>query len=266
MKQISLIVGIVVSLTLYWCVGYAATVLGTTETPQVTMELQDSQVSKILQNIKQQYGYTVRIQEDLKNEIVSGSFVDVSLEQFFGRLFKHKKNIIVEIDTADKAVAVYQFGKSIAVKGFVKSSSDEKVALSDVTLSELEDILAKENEIDQAMRADPNATLPFSDVTKQEYDEISEREAVGYEEEKQDPTRKLALSDLTQGEVQTILEAEGQRNLADRQDKNRKIALSEMTQGEFEARAETGERIKDGYNQTIPFSTMTYSEFHKLGN
>lgn len=242
--------------------------------PTVTLTLNDVRVGEIINDVSRQVGYFIRVQGELKDDVLSGKYIDVSLDKFFLRVFKHK-NIIVDIDSHEKTVVVHLFGSSDFgsekdyVTSLAKDDPDSKIALSSVTASELEGILAKEEQIYQEWRNDPNAIIPFTSMTKAKLEKIIDQEAVENQDRNLDPKRKMALSDLKQSEALSILKHEGEKDLKSRQDPKVKIALSDMTQSEYRTKIEDDARRLQGTenapNAKIPFSNVTYSEFHSGG-
>ena len=262
MKKV-LLLGMVFWLTLLSCVyGSYADIKGEhSGTSLISLKLDGQKVGGFVQNISKQANYTIHIEEGLKSEIVFGNYIDVSIEQFFHRIFK-QKNIVVDIDSYSKIIIVRQFGSSVTLSGTTESSFKKKVALSDVSVLELGEIFLEEDRIYQAWREDPDAILPFSNVTKKEYEELVLSEAMKYEEEKQDPARKIALSDVTRQEAQEIFKAEGERALLTRQNADKNIALSYMTHSEVMKRLEAEGYVENDPSRLIPFSSITYAEFH----
>ncbi|MBL4902452.1 MAG: hypothetical protein JKY62_07355 [Desulfocapsa sp.] len=260
--KVILLMGMVFGFSLLSCVdgSYANTRDGHSVISLISLKLDADKVDDLVQDISKQTNHTIHIEESLRGEIVSGDFVEVSIEQFFHRIFK-QKNIVVDIDTYGKIVVVRQFGGSMELSNITESSLNPQVALSNVRMSELEDIFSKEDDIYQAWRRQADAIVPFSDVTKKEYDEFILLEAIAYEVEKQDATRIVALSNVTQLEAQEIFESEEARGLLVRQDTKSNIALSNMTHTEFMEGIVVREYVNNNSSQTVPFSTVTYSEF-----
>lgn len=238
--------------------------------PTVTLKMLDVKVEKIIKDVSEQVGYTVQIEGELKDEVVSGRYIDVSLDQFFHRIFKHR-NVVVDIDTHEKKVLVHLFNSSIGgkfVNGHVTQDKDSILALSNVSLSELDDIFVKEEEIYKNWKNDPEAVMPFTGINKLKFNEIIEHEGEAYEAQKQDMGRQVALSSLTHKELSSILEREGKEEQKRRQDTNEKVALSSMTQAQLKARLnkenlENNQKTKDP-NALIPFSNVTNAEFHAV--
>lgn len=237
------------------------------EVPAVTIKLLDAKVGEIIQDVGKQVGYSIYVEGELKDNIVSGVYTDVSLDQFFHRIFKHE-NVAVDIDTNEKQVIIHLFNSAFRkeyVRSPAKNNLNSNLALSNVSFSELEEIFAEEEEIYRGWSEDPNAIMPFTSMAKFEVEEIIDQEAGEYQEQKLDPDMKVALSELTQSEATLILEQEGQEEQARVQNPDVKIALSDMTQAEYRKRIEDeGKRIAPGKsdpNAPLPFSNVTYSEF-----
>ena len=240
------------------------------EIPSVSLALRDVRVDSILKDVSKQSAYTIYIEGELTDEIVSGKYTDVQLDRFFQRIFK-KKNVVVDIDTMEKNIVVHLFGSN-AQKDFVKIADIEDaesvtLPLSNVSLAEMRDIFAEEYQIDQDRRQDPDAVMPFSNITKMEFEEVVGEEALREREEKEDPEFKVALSDLSLMEARFLLEKEGQKKLEAKENPDTKIALSNMTRAEFSKKMQEetirSQEVKNNpESSVIPFSNVTYAEFH----
>ena len=254
--------GIVFWFSFVSCVyGSYANVKGERSTiSSISLKFEGREAGDLVQDIANQTNYTIHIEESLKGEVVSGDYVDVSLERFFHRLFK-QKNIVVDIDTYTKNVIVHQFGSSVSRSSVNGKPNDTKVALSNVSRDELTEIFAKADEVYQAWLRDPNAVIPFSEVTKKEYDENIQLEMIKSEKEKQDPSRKVALSTVTLREAKESFERDAKVEQLARLDGSEAIALSNMSRREFMAGVVLDEGTDVDHNEMIPFSTMTYAEF-----
>ena len=236
--------------------------------PTVTFRLRDVKMDEIMKGVSKQVGYTVQIEGEFKDDLVSGKYTNVSLDKFFHRIFKHR-NVVVDIDTNQKKVFVYLFNGTLRkeyVKFQAKDDQDSNLPLSNVSLSELDEIFAEEEQIYQSWKKDPNATIPFTSMTQAEFQEISDQEAEDYQQRMQDPKTKVPLSDLTQSEAKAILEQDVHEQQVRSQDPNEKIVFSNMTKSEFKARIEEEgrryQRVKNDPDALIPFSNVTNSEFH----
>ena len=167
-----------------------------------SLKLENKPFGEVVGDINQQTGYTIIYDEKWNSLPISGHYTDVTLEEFFRRVFR-KQNTSLLIDSKDKMLIVRFFGDKsfedllsgamIAGKapGNQKGIPDEIRELHRQQRQELEDYLK-----------DPESVDPLSGMKLVDIRALHEKQHEELEKSKNNPATIDPISGKTLGELE----------------------------------------------------------------
>lgn len=234
------------------------------EPAHLTMKLENKPLQEIAGEVFKQTGYRVVFDEKWNSLTVTGSYADVSLDEFFRRAFR-KQNTSLLVNDKEKVVAVRFFGdKSFAD---LLASVSSGAAGSDIP----EDIalLHKEQraELQEYLR-DPESVDPLSGVKLVDIRSMHDAQHADLEQMKQNPNTIEPTSGSSLGDLQSLHAAQQQENdqlraSTDTVEPESGMSIGAIAELHRAQRAEL-ERMLQDPNTIDPTSGMKLSEIWEL--
>lgn len=225
----------------------------------LTMQMDNKPLPEIADEVFKQTGYRVVFDEKWNTLTVTGSYADVSIDEFFRRAFR-KQNTSLLVNDKDKVVAVRFFGD--------KSFADLLASVSPGKESEIQEDVARLHqeqraELQEYLR-DPESVDPLSGVKLVDIRAMHEEQHAELEQMKQNPETIDPTSGAALGELQQLHAAQQQENDQLRNNPESVDAESGMTIGSIaelhRQQREELERMLRDPNTIDPTSGMKLSE------
>lgn len=174
----------------------------------LTMQMDKKPLPEIAEEVFKQTGYRVVFDEKWNTLTVTGSYADVSIDEFFRRAFR-KQNTSLLVNDKEKVVAVRFFGdKSFA--DLLASVSPEKEGgeiAEDIARLHQEQRAELQEYLRDSESVDPLSGMKLVDIRAMHEEQHAELEQMKQNPETIDPTSGSAL-----GELQQLHAAQQQEN------------------------------------------------------
>ncbi len=170
----------------------------------VSLKLQNIPFSQVASEINSQTGYTVIFDEKWNSLPISGVYNDVSLEEFFRRVFR-KQNTSLLIDSQDKLLIVRFFGD----KSFEDLLSGALVAgkgpgNQNQIPDEIRELHAQQRQELQDYLNDPESVDPLSGMKLVDIRSLHEKQHEELEQSMNNPETIDPVSGATLGEIEQL--------------------------------------------------------------
>lgn len=225
----------------------------------LTMQMDKKPLPEIAEEVLKQTGYRVVFDEKWNSLTVTGSYADVSIDEFFRRAFR-KQNTSLLVNDKEKVIAVRFFGD--------KSFAD---LLANVALGKggdiPEDIAVLHNEQQAELQAylrDPESVDPMSGMKLVDIRGMHQQQLEELEQMKSNPETVDPISGSTIGEIERLHkqqqgEAEEWKSNPETVEPSTGMSIAEISRLHQEQRAELEQMLKDP--ETIdPISGMKLSD------
>ena len=204
MKKVTLV--LLIPLLLFFFAGYAAAT-GTGNQDQsdtVTLKLNNKPFGEVAGELNKQTGYTIIFDEKWNTLPISGYYNDVTLEEFFRRVFR-KQNTSLLIDSSDKLLIVRFFGD----KSFEDLLSGAMVAgkgpgNQDQIPDEIRELHRQQHQELKAYLDDPESVDPLSGMKLVDIRALHEEQEEQLKRDLENPDTVDPVSGATLGEIEKL--------------------------------------------------------------
>ncbi len=243
----------------------------------VTLRVKQEKIGNLVGIIKQQTGYTVKLDKKAAALSVTGFFDSVGIDDFFKRAFKGKNIFIIRDDTL-KTILVKQVASSS--KQFIATHGDNQLEMStgmksnsvladrvfgtNMTMAELDGIASRNAKLYEISKSNPNVSVFGTMLTKSQLDSTGSLNKKIYDAEREDQDAVILGSSTKKSDIL----AEGKKNFriyeAERTNQDSKVFGTSIKKSDSISIArknyEIYKAMKSDPNQTVFGTNMTFAE------
>ncbi|MHB8811068.1 MAG: hypothetical protein ACYC9M_13815 [Desulfobulbaceae bacterium] len=231
----------------------------------LTMQMEKKPLSEIAEEVFKQTGYRVVFDEKWNSLTVTGSYSDVSIDEFFRRAFR-KQNTSLLVNDKEKIVAVRFFGdKSFAdLLASVSPGKVEAEIPEDIARLHMEQRAELQEYLRDPESVDPLSGMKLVDIRAMHEEQHAELEQMKQNPETIDPTSGAALGELQQLHAAQQQENDQLRNNSETTEPESGMTIGSIAELHRQQREEL-ERMLHDPNTIDPTSGMKLSEIWEQG-
>ncbi len=169
-----------------------------------SLTLKNQSLTTVINNIEQKTGFTIIVDAEIANANISGIFDDVTVYEFFSRVFK-EKNIVLLTDTEQNRITVsnMQSGKQLGSKQI--ANNEKLVEESNSILTSEADYIDKAKKNVTVLSQDEIKNLNIDRLTGKNWAEVEHQ--ISSVEKKKSKKIQLSEADILTSESDYIAKA-----------------------------------------------------------
>ena len=245
---------------LFACPVLAKEVQVSLDSSRLTMQMDKKPLPEIAEEVFKQTGYRVVFDEKWNSLTVTGSYADVSIDEFFRRAFR-KQNTSLLVNDKEKVVAVRFFGdKSFAdLLAGVSSGRNGSEIERDIAQLHQEQRAELQEYLRDPESVDPLSGMKLVDIRTMHEEQHAELEQMKQNPETIDPTSGAALGELQQLHAAQQQENEQLRSNPETIEPESGMSIGSIAELHRQQREELERMLRDP-NTVDPTSGMKLSE------